>query len=193
MSFTDILLSLVHGDIIQLLLIRLSEVERYFLYSCKDDQIICIQFSGEQTARKILIDHSVGAFQVIFLLNYGNSASSGEQRFSLPITGTPYERKRSSHRAAVVACNGSCPARAGHERANYIVVRCSNKDKGKEAGRICSASCIGCGICETNCTAEAIKVVENCAVIQEDACLSCGMCAVRCPRGAIADLRGIFT
>jgi MinD superfamily P-loop ATPase containing an inserted ferredoxin domain len=156
-------------------------------------------------------------------------------------------KKRFPYRAAVVACNGSCPAQGGHgcaygcigcgncaavckfgavsmnengtaqvdeekciacgmcvracpkgvihihECANYIVVKCSNKDKGKDAKEVCAASCIGCGICEKNCTAEAVKVVENCAVIREDICLSCGMCAVRCPRNVIADVRGILT
>lgn len=156
-------------------------------------------------------------------------------------------KKKFPYRAAVVACNGSCPARADfpcrygcagcgncvsvckfgaiflnengvaqvdeekcaacgrcvkicpqeiihiHECANYIVVKCSNKQKGKEAGSVCESSCIGCGICEKICTAEAIHVKENCAVIEETACLSCGMCAVKCPRQAIRDTRGILT
>ena len=148
--------------------------------------------------------------------------------------------------AALVSCNGECPARAGflckygcvgcgnciavcesgaiswnengtaqvdekmctacgacvkvcrqevihiHQGANYIVVKCSNEDKGKAAKEVCRVSCIGCGICEKICTAEAVKVVNFCAVIDEKLCLSCGMCAVNCPRHAIADLRGIF-
>ena len=79
-----------------------------------------------------------------------------------------------------------------HECANYIVVRCANEDKGKEAREACPVSCIGCGICEKTCTAEAIHVIDSHAVIDESLCLSCGMCAVKCPRHAIADLRGIL-
>lgn len=92
-------------------------------------------------------------------------------------------------------CVKECPQKIIflHDCASYIVVKCSNKDKGKEASKACSASCIGCGRCERLCTAEAIKVTENCAFIDETLCLSCGMCAVNCPRGAIADLRGILT
>ena len=56
-----------------------------------------------------------------------------------------------------------------------------------------AVSCIGCGICEKTCTAGAIRVTDNCAVIEESVCLSCGMCAVKCPRHAIYDLRGIYT
>ena len=92
-------------------------------------------------------------------------------------------------------CAKECPQQVIHIHncANYIVVRCSNKDKGKEAREACPVSCTGCGMCERTCTAEAIKVTENCAVIDESACLSCGMCAVKCPRQAISDLRGVLT
>ena len=82
---------------------------------------------------------------------------------------------------------------AVHECANYIVVKCSNKKKGAEAKKQCNVSCIGCGICEKTCTAGAIKVKDNCAVIEESICLSCGMCAVKCPRHVIHDLHGILT
>ena len=80
-----------------------------------------------------------------------------------------------------------------HECANYIVVKCSNKSKGAEAKKQCEVSCIGCGICEKTCTAGAVRIMDNHAVIREDICLSCGMCSVKCPRHAIYDLRGIFT
>ncbi len=79
-----------------------------------------------------------------------------------------------------------------HDRANRIVVKCANRDKGAAARQICQVSRIGCGICEKTCTANAIRVTEHCAVIDETRCLNCGMCAVKCPRGAIYDLRGIL-
>ena len=93
------------------------------------------------------------------------------------------------------ACAKVCPQKVihVHECANYIVVKCSNKKKGAEAKKQCNVSCIGCGICEKTCTASAIKVKDNCAVIEESICLSCGMCAVKCPRHVIHDLRGILT
>lgn len=79
-----------------------------------------------------------------------------------------------------------------HECGNFIVVKCSNKEKGKAAKDVCSSSCIGCGMCEKTCTAQAVRVIENCAVIREDECLSCGMCVVKCSRNAIVDTRGII-
>ena len=82
-------------------------------------------------------------------------------------------KKRFPYRAALVACNGGCR---------------TAKD-----GQGCADGCIGCGICEKTCTAGAIRVTENHAVINEELCLSCGMCAVKCPQHAIYDLRGIYT
>ena len=92
------------------------------------------------------------------------------------------------------ACVRACPRKIIHihECANYIVVKCSNRDQGAIARKQCQVSCIGCGLCGKTCTAGAVRVQENCAVIDESLCLSCGMCAVRCPRHAIHDLRGIF-
>ena len=100
-------------------------------------------------------------------------------------------------KAKCVACGKcvrECPKQVIHihECANYIVVRCSNRQNGKEARQVCSVSCIGCGICEKTCTAGAVKVTDHCAVIDESVCLSCGMCVVKCPRHVLTDLRGII-
>ena len=73
-----------------------------------------------------------------------------------------------------------------------IRVRCSNHDKGADARKACSLSCIACSICERVCTAGAVHVIDNCSIIDEEMCLSCGMCLVRCPRGTISDSRGIL-
>ena len=81
-------------------------------------------------------------------------------------------KKKFPYRSALVACNGGCHV---------------------QEGQSCENGCIGCGICEKTCTASAIHVEDNCAVIDEASCLSCGMCAVKCPRHAIYDLRGIYT
>jgi len=93
------------------------------------------------------------------------------------------------------ACVRACPQQIIHlhDCANWIAVKCSNRDRGADARKECAVSCVGCGACQRICTAGAIRVLDNCAVLDESLCLSCGMCAVKCPRKVIHDLRGILT
>lgn len=45
--------------------------------------------------------------------------------------------------------------------------------------------CIGCGICENNCPAEAIEVQDSKAVWVKDHCMMCAACINNCPVEAI--------
>ena len=80
---------------------------------------------------------------------------------------------------------------------NSILPLCSNKDKGfdpktKTGARTqCDVSCIAGGLYVKSCPANAITLVEQHAVINENTCLNCGMCATVCPRHVIVDRRGI--
>lgn len=77
---------------------------------------------------------------------------------------------------------------------DYVVQPlCSSRGDGPTTRKVCATGCIACRICEKNCPADAISVVDNCAVIDESRCIVCGMCAVKCPRGTIVDFDGIFT
>lgn len=76
---------------------------------------------------------------------------------------------------------------------NSISPRCSSLEAAKPAKKQCSHSCIACRICEKNCPAEAISVLDERAVIDQERCIACGLCAVKCPRGVIVDADGIFT
>ena len=48
-----------------------------------------------------------------------------------------------------------------------------------------NASCVGCGICASNCPAHAIEMVSGAdgrkAVVSEDSCIGCGVCRNVCP------------
>ena len=45
--------------------------------------------------------------------------------------------------------------------------------------------CIGCRICERNCPAGAIRVIDKKAAVDETVCIACGMCAGKCPKNAL--------
>ncbi len=99
------------------------------------------------------------------------------------------------------ACMRKCPRHVIRIRLQgaFITPLCSNTDKGFDpktktgARTMCDVSCIACGLCVKNCPADAIRLVDNHAVIDEDRCLSCGACAVACPRHVIIDKRGVLT
>lgn len=69
---------------------------------------------------------------------------------------------------------------------------CSNAEPGPVARKQCGASCTACGVCEKNCPADAIHVLNNSATINHELCISCGMCATKCTRTAIIDSSSIL-
>lgn len=89
---------------------------------------------------------------------------------------------------ACKACINACPMKV-IELVPYgkkHKVECSNKDKGKLAMDACKVSCIACGMCERTCTKNAIKVINNIAIMDFDKCDDCGACAEKCPRKCIS-------
>ena len=67
-------------------------------------------------------------------------------------------------------------------------VACNNKDKGAVARKDCKNACIGCKKCEKTCQYDAIKVIDNLAVIDYDKCKNCGECAKACPTGCLKNV-----
>ena len=58
---------------------------------------------------------------------------------------------------------------------------------GKKMFSVSKNKCVGCGICETECLNEAIKVdlASGIAVIDKDRCSECYLCIEVCPQNAI--------
>jgi Na+-translocating ferredoxin:NAD+ oxidoreductase RNF subunit RnfB len=89
------------------------------------------------------------------------------------------------------ACVTNCPQNVLQTVgvSKLVHVRCSNKDKGKDAKAACKVACIKCKICEKNCPEGAIQVIADAkgsiAVIDYEKCTNCGVCAEKCPTKAI--------
>ena len=84
-------------------------------------------------------------------------------------------------------CMAACPRHLIVEvpASKKVFVNCSNKDKGALAAKVCSVSCIGCGMCVKTCKFDAIHLENNVAVIDYSKCKNCTMCAKACPKNAI--------
>ena len=86
-----------------------------------------------------------------------------------------------------MACAAACPKQI-IQKVPYeqrVLVGCRSNDKGAQTRKLCDAGCIGCMKCQRECPHEAIKVVNNLAVIDYDKCTGCGHCAEVCPRQII--------
>ena len=86
------------------------------------------------------------------------------------------------------ACMSACPRKlivSVPADPKKVRVACANRDKGKAAMDVCTASCIGCGLCEKECKKDAIHVVNGVAVVDYEKCVGCKLCTKVCPRDAI--------
>jgi ferredoxin len=70
-------------------------------------------------------------------------------------------------------------------RKASVYLGCASGDPAKVVAKVCAVGCIACKKCEKVCPADAIKVVENLAIIDYDKCTDCGKCADACPRKII--------
>ena len=49
-----------------------------------------------------------------------------------------------------------------------VKIPCSSRDKGALVRKYCEAGCIACKLCEKSCPHDAVKVIDNHAVIDYD-------------------------
>lgn len=87
-------------------------------------------------------------------------------------------------------CKAACPKAiiSMVPQEARTVVMCSSRDKGADARKACQNACIACRKCEKSCPVGAIKVTDNCAVIDYSICTFCGQCAEVCPTHCIKNV-----
>lgn len=80
-------------------------------------------------------------------------------------------------------CVAACPQKIIGMRPDNaaIEVCCSSDDFGKAVKAVCSAGCIGCGICQKVCPTGAIQVTNHLARVDHALCTGCGACVEKCP------------
>jgi electron transport complex protein RnfB len=52
-----------------------------------------------------------------------------------------------------------------------------------------AALCEACGVCETRCQMDAVRLDGDTAVLNLDRCIGCGLCVTTCPSGALTLVR----
>lgn len=87
-----------------------------------------------------------------------------------------------------MSCAAVCPRGliASKPYDSKVAVGCASKDKGPAVRAYCEKGCIGCMLCVKACEHDAIKVVDNLAVVDYSKCVGCGACAEKCPRKIIS-------
>jgi Na+-translocating ferredoxin:NAD+ oxidoreductase RNF subunit RnfB len=85
-------------------------------------------------------------------------------------------------------CVPVCPNKliSLRKHSERVKVMCKSSASMKETRANCANGCIACGACAKKCLKDAIKVENNCAVIDYEICNSCGVCAMICPVKCIA-------
>jgi len=89
-------------------------------------------------------------------------------------------------------CVAACPRGIIqlHSKTQHVFVMCSSHLRAKAAKTACDVGCIACKRCEKACDKfEAIKVIDNLPVIDDEICKLCAKCVKVCPTGTIWNLR----
>ncbi len=85
---------------------------------------------------------------------------------------------------ARVRCQGNC--NVAKEKYVYDGIKtCSAADQLFAGQKACSFGCLGFGDCVRACPFDAIDIVDEIAVINEEKCMSCRKCVAACPKHLI--------
>ncbi|MDD3831817.1 MAG: RnfABCDGE type electron transport complex subunit B [Clostridia bacterium] len=87
---------------------------------------------------------------------------------------------------SVVACNGGINCADKFEYKGYC--DCAYANMHSSGPKACNSGCIGLGNCASVCPVEAIKIIDEVAVVDRDRCIACGLCIKTCPKSIIKSI-----
>lgn len=85
---------------------------------------------------------------------------------------------------AMVMCSGNCNSVALHCKYEGIS-DCIAASRYGGGDKSCSFGCIGYGSCTDVCQFDAIHIIDNVAVVDNEKCVACGACVDICPQHVI--------
>lgn len=137
----------------------------------------CIVASQLQKGPKACVYGCIGYGACVMVCPFG-AISMGED--DLPIID---EEKCTACGKCVEACPNKLFSLA--DITKKYVVQCKSLDMGKKVMEVCKVGCIACRKCERVCPVQAIKVINNLAVIDYNICNNNGKCMEVCPTKCI--------
>lgn len=169
----------------EILGIDVKSVNKIAFIACQNNSKPKYKYDGNKSCLSASLVHG-GTFECQFAcIGYGDCAKA-----------CPFNAIKIENGKAVICeeickgcskCIAVCPKSLISlvPKSNKPQVRCSNLHKGVNAIKVCTTSCIACGVCVKSCESGAITLKNNVAVIDFNKCTNCGKCKTACKRNAI--------
>lgn len=91
----------------------------------------------------------------------------------------------SEKKVAKVICKGNC--KTSKDKYKYEGISdCRAAATLNSGAKSCEFGCLGLGTCKDVCKFDAITIIDNIAVIDEEKCVMCGKCIEVCPKKVIS-------
>ena len=169
----------------EILGVEISTTPKVAFVACQKNSKNKYEYTGKQTCLSASLIHG-GPLECQFgCIGFGDCAAACQFGAITLQDGKPVVCEDLC--AGCSACAAVCPKSLISiiPKASKTRVLCSNCHKGPNVVKVCTTSCIACGMCVKACENDAIKLENNVAVIDPDKCINCGKCKGVCKRKAI--------
>jgi len=147
-----------------------NKVKDKFIYQGMDD---CVAVNLQLGGLKECFYGCLGFGSCVKVCPFGALKMSNE---GLPVVDT---KKCKACNKCVLICPKKLFTLSPISQAVHVT--CCSHDLGKDTRAVCPVGCIACKLCEKACKFDAIRVIDNLALIDNNKCTSCGECVKVCP------------